>query len=163
MLQHLDPAQRWTHDVALFTHGRLLATVHGGPAIPVVEQFELVSLPPYVPGSRRFRRPRIRWVDGSLESTSYGIGTPIAGRDLGKLTDELIASTCETMRLQVPDGEQASDTILTHRGRILAAIRTTASGPSVTRFDQAFLPDGQANHTPSRTTSPSRVSARPTS
>ncbi len=139
MLEHPDPAQRWQHDVAFFAVGRLLAIVRIGPDGPVVTRFDPITLPSIVtgiPGSRRGRRPCIYWVDGSLEATSYGVGTPIAGRDPAILIDELVGAMCEKLRHPDADHRQTEDVIITHRGQILAAIRSTASGPVVTRFDQ---------------------------
>jgi hypothetical protein len=144
MMLHPDPELRWTHDTVLFHRGRVQAIIQVCPSGPAIIRFDpeaLASTADAGPGRQNSRRFRVELVDGSLESASYGLGIPLAGRDLMSVLDDSIKSILESMQHPDQDYRQTEDVALAFRGRILAVIRVTGSGPVVTRFDLAGLPD----------------------
>ena len=78
-----------------------------------------------------------RWL---VRVTSFGLGTPIAGRDRDTLVNTLVESMCEKMRHPEADRRQTEDVVLTFRGRILAAIQQNDGNPIVKRFDPPASP-----------------------
>jgi hypothetical protein len=139
MMEHRDPNLRWTDDTGFFLDGTALAVVRNSSQGPMVTRFDpIASLPieAIKPGRRASRRSSITWVDGSFESAGYGLGIPLERRDLDRVLEESIRSISEEMTDGERDSRQADDVMLTYRGRILVVIRTTKSGPTVTRFDR---------------------------
>jgi hypothetical protein len=138
MIRHPDPDLRRDADIALFYRRRILALVRVGQGDPVITRFDTDGLqaPESPKPARRGSRPcGITFMDGSVESTSYGVDTPLTGRDLGKVLEALIDSVCQGMQSSDPAERQGGDVALAFRGRILAVIRVSSNGPLVDRFD----------------------------
>jgi hypothetical protein len=138
MIRHPDPDLRRDADIALFYRRRILALVRAGRGDPIITRFdtEMVPEPESPKPARRGSRPcGITFMDGSVESTSYGVDTPLAGRDPDKALETLIDSVCQGMQSPDPAERQGDDVALAFQGRILAVIRDSSNGPLVDRFD----------------------------
>ena len=121
---------------------------------PAVTRFD--PTPPPVPaervkpGRRASPGSSITWIDGSLESAGYGLGIPLAGRDLIDALNVSIRSICDSARHHDLAKNEVDDVALSYRGRFLAVIRFTPSGPVVTRFDLPSPPSGGGADTATR-------------
>ena len=150
MLQHPDDDLRWTADVALVLRGKFLAIVRRTPHGVDVVGFDAVPPLPaerVLPGRRASRASSILFIDGSLESTGYGLGMPLRGREVAVALDEAIRSTREAM--QAPHAAR-DDVAISLRGRFLAILRSTPDGPVLTRFDQVTPESGELADRPDR-------------
>jgi hypothetical protein len=97
-----------------------------------------------LPGRRPSRRSCLCFIDGSLESTCYGVGMPLDGRDLADALEHAIRSSVESTIRPDTVNPDPDDVAFGFRGQILAAVRFTSTGADLTRFDLPGPPSGPA-------------------
>jgi hypothetical protein len=137
MMQHPDPTLCWADESVLTYRGGILALIRKGTDRPDVIRFSLDNLSSGESVRPGARTPRIFFVDGSFASVSYGVGIPLAGRDLTSAMEASIESVCIRMEHPKPEYRQTEDVALTYRGRALAIVRVSPAGPVVHRFGPA--------------------------
>lgn len=138
MMQHPDTDLRWPADVAIVLRRKIAAIVRMTDAGTQVLRYDddLPPLPPekVLPGRRASRSQSLLFIDGSIESTCCGLGTPLAGRDLSDALEDFLRTIVEAIERGLPASGEPEDVAISYRGRFLAVVRHTPSGPDVIRF-----------------------------
>ena len=115
---------------AFVRRGQILAVIRCTAHGPEVTRFDSTpSLRRASETGASCRRPSITWIDGSLESAGYGLGVPLAGRELTDTLDVSIRSICEGCEQHDLAKNEVNDVALSYRGRFLAVIRFTPWDP----------------------------------